>query len=114
MTNQKLGDAMLEHTFCHIAGIGEKREQDLWDAGIETWKDALDKKLPLSDELGDEVKRCAEIAIKHFERKNPLYFFHTLPSNQLWRLFPVFRERVGYLDIGGLQRARDISLCAGR
>lgn len=99
MTNQKLGDVMLERTFCHVAGIGEKREQLLWDAGVETWWDALDRVLPLSEERSDAVKKSAEIAIRHFERKNPLYFFHSLPSNQLWRMFPVFRERVAYLDI---------------
>lgn len=90
---------MLEHTFCHIQGIGEKGEQRLWDAGIDSWATALDTPLPLSPTLSDAVRKGAEISLQHFERRNPLYFFHTVPSHHLWRLFPAFRNTIAYLDI---------------
>ena len=32
---------MLEHTFCHIPGIGPTTEQTLWRQGIHIWEDAL-------------------------------------------------------------------------
>ena len=90
---------MLEQTFCHIKGIGEKGEQRLWDAGIHSWAAALDTPLPLSAALSDAVRKGADISLQHFDRRNPLYFYHTLPSHQIWRLFPAFRSRVAYLDI---------------
>ena len=29
---------MLQHTFCHIPGIGMKTERKLWEAGITSWE----------------------------------------------------------------------------
>lgn len=90
---------MLEQTFCHIKGIGERGERRLWDAGIVSWTSALDGSLPLSGAQADAVRRGVDASLRHFERRNPLYFFHSLPPDQVWRLFPAFRDRVGYLDI---------------
>lgn len=90
---------MLKQTFCHIKGVSEAGEQKLWAAGFDSWEKVLDGNLPLGGALTDAVRQGAEVSLKHFERKNPLYFYHALPTNQLWRMFPVFRDRVGYLDI---------------
>lgn len=90
---------MLKQTFCHIKGVSEAGEQKLWAAGFDAWEKVLDGDLPLAGALSDAVRQGAEVSLKHLERKNPLYFYHCLPSNQLWRMFPVFRDRVGYLDI---------------
>ena len=90
---------MLQQTFCHIKGVSESGEQKLWAAGFDSWEKVLDGPLPLGGAAADAVRQGAEVSLKHFERQNPLYFYHALPSNQLWRMFPVFRDRVGYLDI---------------
>ena len=29
---------MITNTFCHIPGIGLKKEQRLWDSGLDTWR----------------------------------------------------------------------------
>ena len=34
-------DSMLRHTFCHLPGVGPKKEQRRWSAGLATWDDAL-------------------------------------------------------------------------
>lgn len=90
---------MLEKTFCHIKGIGEKGEQKLWAEGYDSWEGVLDGPLPFGNALNDAVKQGVEVSLQHYERKNPLYFYHALPTHQLWRMFPAFRDRVGYLDI---------------
>ena len=90
---------MLKQTFCHIKGIGEKGERHLWDAGCTSWESALNGSLPFGGIVADAVRQGAEVSLKHLERKNPLYFYHALPANQLWRMFPEFRDRVAYLDI---------------
>lgn len=90
---------MLKNTFCHIKGVSEKGEQQLWEAGFESWESVLEGHLPFGGALADAVRQGAEVSLTHFERQNPLYFYHALPTNQLWRMFPVFRDRVGYLDI---------------
>jgi uncharacterized protein YprB with RNaseH-like and TPR domain len=90
---------MLEKTFCHIKGVGEKGERKLWEAGCDSWERALDGHLPFRGVVADRIRQGAEVSLKHLARKNPLYFYYALPSNQLWRMFPAFRDRVAYLDI---------------
>lgn len=90
---------MLTKTFCHIKGVGEKGEKQLWNEGYDSWEGVLDGKLPLGPAQSDAVRQGAEASLQHLERKNPLYFYHTMPTNQLWRLFPAFRDKIGYLDI---------------
>jgi uncharacterized protein YprB with RNaseH-like and TPR domain len=89
---------MLEQTFCHIPGIGMKTEQGFWEMGMRNWRDvAAHAGLPprraaaLVQHAGESLARLAEGDVR--------YFFERLPSNQHWRLFPHFRDRIAYLDI---------------
>lgn len=91
---------MLKNTFCHFPGIGLSTERRLWDFGIQCWEDltsADTAKLAWKrrDSLADHVRESLE----HFEKNNPGYFAELLPSDQQWRLFPDFRDKVAYLDI---------------
>ena len=90
---------MLEQKFCHIKGVSEAGEQKLWAAGFDSWEKVLEGNLPFGGALSDRVRQGAEVSLKHFERQNPLYFYHALPTNQLWRMFPAFRNKIAYLDI---------------
>lgn len=91
---------MLEHTFCHIPGIGPKTERHLWRAGLDTWRAAADAdELPLSAKKAHAVRRHSEESLAHLAADNAAYFYERLPSNQHWRIWPAFRHRVAYLDI---------------
>ncbi len=91
---------MIENTFCHIPGIGTGIETKLWEQGFLDWDSVLNSDtLPVSDKLKDGLLKGVEVSKQHLERKNPLYFYTVLPSNQTWRMFPAFRDKICYLDI---------------
>lgn len=90
---------MLEHTFCHIEGLGVKTERLLWQAGIRTWNDWREP-VPVSLRTG----RPAEIpgilaASRQALAGDPAFFASRLAASEQWRLFPHFREQTAYIDI---------------
>jgi uncharacterized protein YprB with RNaseH-like and TPR domain len=91
---------MLEHTFCHIPGIGKGTERKLWDAGILSWQDVADgaaAKLPpkrrqlLETHVQESITKLAD--------RDARYFYDLLPTDQHWRLFHDFRDSIAYFDI---------------
>lgn len=91
---------MLEHTFCHIQGIGEKTEKKLWDAGIEKWGDWQDQiPLGLSKKARLEIPAIFEQSRMALDNKDPHFFCNRLKACDQWRIFPHFREHTCYLDI---------------
>lgn len=88
---------MLSHTFIHISGIGPKTEQQLWQAGVESWQDF---RPPAS------LSRSKVALIEQHMRQQPAdallspdYFSQRLSSRDCWRLFGQFRQRTAYIDI---------------
>jgi uncharacterized protein YprB with RNaseH-like and TPR domain len=101
---------MLENTFCHVPGIGYKREWSLWQSGILTWEDALRARtVPLSAGRMDALHECIRTSISHLSQEDARHFAQSLSSREHWRLFPQFRHSVAYLDIEttGLGRPSD-------
>ena len=93
---------MLEHTFCHLPGIGSKSEEQLWSRGICSWSDLLQassSEIPLRQKRYNNAKESVRLSQKHLEAVNPSYFYKHLPSQEHWRLFPNFRDEIAYLDI---------------
>lgn len=89
---------MLEHTFCHIQGIGHSGEQKLWDRGILSWTDLLARPGAVPRVSEHEVVSVLEQS-RQALNDEPLYFIKRLKHGDRWRLFPHFRDRVGYIDI---------------
>ena len=91
---------MLENTFCHAPGIGPKTERQLWDAGLLTWDDVLNRdSLPLGPRKADVLKQCLDESSARLADGDPAFFYQHLPSSQQWRLFPHFSHTVAYFDI---------------
>ena len=91
---------MLEHTFCHIPGIGRGTEKKLWAAGITDWAAALTTvDFPVLKNRAEVIRVHAEKASDHLRHRRSWYFMEALPSREHWRLFPHFNQRVAYLDI---------------
>lgn len=91
---------MLFNTFVHIPGIGETTERRLWQAGVETWADFRPPYPPFLS--GQKVK----LIETHLARSRaqagqqaPHEFLRQLPASQRWRVFPLYRDSVAYLDI---------------
>jgi len=89
---------LLERTFIHIPGIGQKTEQRLWHQDILTWKDYLAIKTPLLPPTRDGfVRRNLEASLEN--KKNIHFFCNRLCPGDMWRLFRAFQQRAVYLDI---------------
>jgi uncharacterized protein YprB with RNaseH-like and TPR domain len=90
---------MLNHTFCHVPGIGVKTEARLWSAGILSWDTLL-------SEAGRATSLVRQAWAEHVQdsrtqhaSRNPHYFFERLPTDCHWRLFADFRAASAFLDI---------------
>ncbi len=90
---------MLQHTFCHIPGIGAKTERKLWEAGITTWEkwqNSISVRFPASTKA--DAGRTLELS-REALANDPKFFTDRLASTEPWRIFPHFRHRTVYLDI---------------
>ena len=114
---------MLEHTFLHLHGVGDKTEKLFWQEGIRDWQElqtaAQQQLLPGRRRLlsvDDQLDRSRE----NLEEGNARYFSKLLSSREKWRLFASFQRETAYLDIEttGLGRGDDhittISLYDGK
>jgi uncharacterized protein len=93
---------MLTSTFCHIPGVGLRKEQQLWDLGIRSWEDfgAFENaRLPVGRQRIRMLSHYLDQSITHLGNNHPGFFADLLPTDQLWRLFPDFRAGIAYLDI---------------
>ena len=98
---------MIEHTFCHINGVGKKTEARLWDCAIHTWEDFSRAPCPPIGRATQSMIRAGLAESREFLLAGRVrYFFQGLPPDQQWRLFGYFRGRTAYLDIetSGLSR----------
>jgi uncharacterized protein YprB with RNaseH-like and TPR domain len=88
------------NTFCHIPGIGEKIERNLWSAGIISWDSAIHRaliRLPrsLQESWADNIQE----SVHNYGKRNADYFADNLPTNQHWRLYRDFQDSCAFVDI---------------
>ncbi len=92
---------MLQKTFIHIEGVGEKTERRLWQHGADSWDAylAAPERFPLPavrraqavDVLAHSSSALVEGDFRFFARR--------LQGRHHWRALPSFAGRVAYLDI---------------
>ncbi len=103
---------MLEYTFLHIHGIGQKTEKRLWQQGIWTWHHFLNYEGSVFSPVRDRfVRKELEISLAHME--DICFFTKRLSVSQMWRIFDAFRAKSIYLDIetsGGYQGVDEITV----
>ena len=105
---------MLQHTFCHIPGIGMKTEQKLWEAGITSWNHwQSPPPVRLSAASKMDATRVLEGSLVALDN-DPTFFTEKLSSTEPWRIFPHYRARTAYLDIEttGLDEYAEITTIA--
>jgi uncharacterized protein YprB with RNaseH-like and TPR domain len=101
---------MLKNTFMHIPGIGNIKEQRLWESGIQHCDHFTgNHSIRLSPVKMHTIITCLEHSYQHLTTGNPNYFSEHLPANLHWRFFPEFRHSMVYLNIEttGLNRYYD-------
>ena len=99
---------MIRNSFVQVPGVGVATERRLWEAGVLTWDDFVP---PYPSFLSG---RQIALICAHLERSqllladSPVSAWPLLPASQRWRLFPLFRHSVAYVDIetDGLDMAR--------
>lgn len=104
---------MLNHTFCHIHGIGEAGEKKLWQQGICTWAELLAHPVAVTRVSALEIQATLEQSALALA-DSPHFFSTRLKRRDCWRLFREFRDVTGYLDIEttGLGPGCDITTIA--
>lgn len=92
---------MLEATFIHLPGVTKEIERKLWEAGVLSWQDFLEKNqsgnLPFS--IRPEWVSLIQQSITQLARGNVRFFAHLLPHSEHWRLYGAFRSQAVCLDI---------------
>jgi uncharacterized protein YprB with RNaseH-like and TPR domain len=91
---------MLQHTFCHLPGIGPVHEHKLWRAGYTNWQALLASSAASNKlRLCDDSFSALEESIRRYEQGDLAYFAGCLPARERWRLFPEGRSSCAYVDI---------------
>ena len=105
---------MLQHTFCHISGLGLKTERRLWQSGISSWDEWQDPP-PVALKTACPAEIPALLASsRQALAADPLFFTGRLAAGEHWRIFPHYRYATAYLDIEttGLAEAAEITTIA--
>ncbi len=87
---------MLKNTFCHMPGVGERLERNLWGSGILSWDCLGGEPQPVKHV---HLKSLLAESVSELSKGNPRYFADLLPAREHWRLFTEFRDSTAYLDI---------------
>jgi len=92
---------MLRHTFCHLKGLSRSAEEKLWSRGIMTWDDYERSRGGgvFSRARTEDVLIQLRESRQAMENSDAAYFLDRLPPADRIRVFPHFRDRIGYLDI---------------
>jgi hypothetical protein len=66
---------MLKNTFCHLTGVGLKREKQLWSMGINSWDCLYSKEIvPFSKSRKLVIEEEIKQAFINLENEVPQYF----------------------------------------
>lgn len=91
---------MLDHTFRLVPGIGRKIERRLWDAGIQRWDQLLTTAAtPLAPVTQALARDQLSEAQRRLAARDAEWFAGLLATDEQWRLYHVFGDAIGYLDI---------------
>jgi uncharacterized protein YprB with RNaseH-like and TPR domain/predicted nuclease with RNAse H fold len=92
---------MLRFTFLHIPGVGYTTEKIIWSKGIYSWGDFLgnQRKIGISGKVVNRIEKWLKRSEKALEKKDILFFSAGLPQQELWRLYPEFKDSTAFLDI---------------
>lgn len=87
---------MLRNTFCHLPGVGPRKERNLWKRGVLNWDQYTPVEGTNREQLYGELLRDST---HRLDAGDAGYFARRLSTPEQWRLFPDFRHTTAYLDI---------------
>ncbi len=105
---------VLDRTFVLLDRVGDRTERRIWDQGVRTWDDFLDRESvsPFSPQRKEVADRTLEEAKDAMVRRSSEFFAQRMPGRDIWRLYPNFSEDALFLDIEttGLSRHSAITV----
>jgi len=95
------GRGMIRRTFLLLPGIGQVKERRLWDTGVLSWEEFMERRRldGISERRKDALDRELGTAKDLWDRGRTEYFTRLLPSGQHWRMYRRLKEDTAYLDI---------------
>jgi hypothetical protein len=92
---------MIKNSFCLLNGLGEKTEKRLWETGILTWDDFLERStVPF---FGRDRKALYDEELRTFYKglrdRNEGVFLRDVRKDEHWRFFEEFKNDAVCLDI---------------
>lgn len=90
---------MLTSSFQLARGLGPRREQQLWDAGVAHWADYAGSAVSLSRQADRALRAAIDRAREAFDAGDVDRLAESLPAGEHWRLFSAFSAGAAYLDI---------------
>ena len=85
---------MLESTFQHLPGVGEKSEAKLWAKGVTSWQTLIE-----NGGVGRSLHAGVLESMGRLEDLDHNYFRKMIPGSLTWRAFESFRDHACFLDI---------------
>jgi len=84
-----------------MAGIGKTVEKNIWNAGINSWDEAIEnmRTLPITSAKKKAVENGIEESKDRLKEGDYCYFAKALPSAEHWRAYPEFSDEVAFVDI---------------
>jgi len=92
---------MLKNSYIHMDGIGKTVEKNIWNAGINSWDEAIEnmRRLPITPAKKTAVEHGIEESKDRLKEGDYCYFAKALPSAEHWRAYPEFSDEVAFVDI---------------
>lgn len=104
--------SIIEQSFIFLDRISKQTEQKLWQKGISDWDHfkAESKIIGMSKSRKRYYERQLEKIKTAVQDKDLHYLSTILPKNEHWRLYPLFKDQVLYIDIETAHRYGDITV----
>lgn len=87
---------MINNSFIFLEKISKKKEQNIWNQKITNWNQFIEK---------DKIKGISNERKLYYNRKlqqaqkNIQEAIKNLPSTEMWRIYPLFKDECCFLDI---------------
>jgi len=103
---------MIKKSFIFLPNISTIKEKTIWQQGVHTWNDFLNKEKikGISEQRKEQYDKEIQKAYKNLDVENMPYFQEQFPSTEQWRLYNYFKEDAVYLDIETCQNNMDITV----
>lgn len=89
----------IQNSYLPVSGVGETREQRLWEAGLYEWAEFSPKRAPVGPKTTEAIESFISEASVALDDADTKFFQSRLPSSELWRIYENVRSEALFFDI---------------